>query len=148
MEITPARYWERAEEACSKASINLTSKRRLVLLYLFTTHKALSPYEIADKIVQDYQKTISPMSIYRLLNFLERNRLVRKLRSMNKYIMSDYDFSENAGDISQFLICSQCSAVKEIRVKPEAIDLLRSKIADSGFQLKTPEMEIECLCST
>lgn len=136
-----------AEEACAKAQLNLTKKRRLILLHLLKTRKPLSPYEIAEQIAQEHQKSISPMSIYRMLIFFEQQKLVRKLRLVNKYIGCNQELSKDVKAVSQFLICSHCGSVSEIKIAFEAINKLRLKIAASGFQLKTPEMEIECLCN-
>jgi len=86
------------------------------------------------------------MSIYRILEFLEDEHLVHKLSLANKYVACAHISCSHAHAVPQFLICRQCSKVKEIGIKPAMIDELRASVNEAGFKLISPQLEMNCLC--
>jgi Fur family zinc uptake transcriptional regulator len=86
------------------------------------------------------------MSVYRILEFLQEERLVHKLNLANKYIACAHITCDHDHGISQFLICDNCQTVKEITVKKSTINTLKRSVEDAGFDLLSPQMELNCLC--
>ncbi len=76
----------RAEQRCSEVGSKLTLKRGQVLEGLVKSKKALSAYELTDFCRNELGYELLPMSVYRILEFLENNQLVHRLNTSNKYI--------------------------------------------------------------
>ncbi len=135
-----------AEHACNAAGTKLTKKRRNVLTVLLKSKSALSPYEIADLYKELFQDSIPVMSIYRMLNFLSEEELVHKLNSINKYIACSHITCDHTHDIPQFMICDSCEDVREIGVKKDIINAIRSSLQKAHFTLGNPQLELHGLC--
>lgn len=86
------------------------------------------------------------MSIYRILGFLETEKLVHKLNLANKYVACAHISCDHAHGVPQFLICRNCSKVKEISIKSSTIKDLQATAHDVGFKLISPQLEMNCLC--
>lgn len=135
-----------AEEACAKSGVRLTDKRKKILATLLASQRALSAYEIVDSVRLAHSETMPPMSVYRILDFLEGENLVHKLNSANKYVACSHIACNHAHEIPQFLICSQCGQVKEIAVGIEIINALEERVKNAGYHLNTPQLELNCIC--
>ncbi|MBL4827322.1 MAG: transcriptional repressor [Spongiibacteraceae bacterium] len=135
-----------AEQNCKANGARLTDKRKHVLTGLLKSQKALSAYELADFCRDEFSKSIPPMSIYRILEFLESENLVHKLHLANKYVACSHISCDHAHEIPQFLICDECSNVKEIGIKKTLINTLKRNVEEVGFILKSPQLELHCLC--
>ena len=135
-----------AEHACIKAGGRLTDKRKKILGALLTTQKAMSAYDIVNHVRDTYSEVMPPMSVYRILDFLEGENLVHKLYSANKYVACSHISCSHAHEVPQFLICRECGSVKEIGISTTIIDVLKSSVADAGYFLKSPQLELDCLC--
>lgn len=140
------KFTQQAEQYCKARGTRLTVKRKQVLAGLFQSNKALSAYELIDVCKEQYGESIPAMSVYRILEFLEVEHLVHKLNLVNKYIACAHVFCSHAHGVPQFLICRNCSKVKEISIKPEIISELQGSVKDSGFRLVSPQLEMNCLC--
>lgn len=137
---------QKASESCEKTGSKLTEKRKRVFVCLLKSEKPLSAYEIADSVRTEYDETVPAMSVYRMLDFLEQENLVHKLKSTNKFIACSHIACNHAHDVPQFLICDNCGTVKEIGIKREVIDVLTSSVENAGYRLKSPQLELHCLC--
>ena len=135
-----------AEQHCKTLSTRLTVKRKQVLSGLIQSNKALSAYELIDFCKEHYGLGISAMSVYRILEFLEGEDLVHKLKLANKYVSCAHISCTHTHGVSQFLICSQCSKVKEVYIKPATMTDLQTTAQEAGFMLIGPELEMNCLC--
>ncbi|TCI03511.1 transcriptional repressor [Corallincola luteus] len=135
-----------AEQQCKQSGARLTNKRKLVLSALLHSTKALSAYEIADICREEEGQTIPVMSVYRMLEFLEQEHLVHKLQLANKYVACAHITCSHTHQIAQFLICQQCGEVKELGVDIALIDQLQHSIADVGYKLTSPQLELNCVC--
>ena len=133
-----------AEEHCRRHGSRLTSKRKRVLAALISSHKALSAYELVDICKATYGEAIPPTSIYRILDFLEHEKLVHKLKLANKYVACAHISCDQ--QLPQFLICGSCSEVKEISINPDTIEDLQTSVHEAGFRLNSPQIEMNCLC--
>ena len=135
-----------AERQSKAHGTRLTVKRKNVLAGLVQSNKALSAYELIDFCKQQYGDSMPAMSIYRILEFLEDEHLVHKLSLANKYVACAHISCSHAHAVPQFLICRQCSKVKEIDLRSATIDELRSSVDDAGFKLISTQLEMNCLC--
>ena len=137
-----------AEKKCKAHGARLTVKRKNVLAGLVQSNKALSAYELIDFCKQQYGDNMPPMSVYRILEFLENEHLVHKLSLANKYVACAHISCSHAHAIPQFLICRQCSKVKEIDLNSATINELRSSVNEAGFRLLSTQLEMNCLCES
>lgn len=137
---------KQAEAHCKQHGARLTTKRKLVLSALLQSRRALSAYELSDLCAERCGEVIPAMSIYRILEFLEGEHLVHRLKLANKYVACSHIHCDHDHGIPQFLICEQCSKVKEVRIKPDTIEDFMSSVKHAGFRLKTPQLEMNCLC--
>lgn len=138
---------EHAEQNCKSHGSRLTTKRKQVLSLLAQTNKALSAYDLIDLFVKENGEKIPAMSVYRILDFLEAEHLVHKLKLANKYIACSHITCKHEHGVPQFLICSVCNAVKEITVNKSTINELNQSVEQAGFKLVSPQLEINCICN-
>lgn len=137
-----------AEAHCQKRGTRLTSKRKHVLSGLVNSDKALSAYELIDYCKDEYGEKIPAMSIYRILDFLQEEHLVHKLNLANKFVACSHITCKHEHEVPQFLICRECSRVKEIAIKRSLVDSLKENVADADYQLLSPQIELNCLCKS
>lgn len=136
-----------AEQRCKSNGTRLTDKRKQVLAGLLNSKTALSAYELVEYCRTEYNMAIPAMSVYRILDFLQDERLVHKLNLANKYVACSHITSdEHDHGVPQFLICGECQRVEEITVSSSIIEALKSNVAEAGFSLVTPQIEMNCLC--
>ena len=137
---------QHAEQHCAMRGSRLTQKRKQVLTGLVKSNKALSAYELIDFCKQEYGESLPAMSVYRILDFLESELLVHKLNLANKYVACMHISCDHAHAVPQFLICKNCSIVKEITVEESTISDLGNTVKGAGYQLLSPQIELNCLC--
>ncbi|MDC9724725.1 MAG: Fur family transcriptional regulator [Gammaproteobacteria bacterium] len=136
-----------AEQHCKAHGARLTNKRKQVLSGLIRSDKALSAYELIDFCKTVFGETIPAMSVYRILEFLEGERLVHKLKLANKYVACSHITCDHAHGIPQFLICGDCNKVKEISINQSTMNELQQSVEHAGFQLVSPQLEMNCICN-
>lgn len=135
-----------AENNCKTHGARLTRKRKHVLSGLLQSGKAMSAYELADYCKDEFGEALPPMSVYRILGFLEEEHLIHKLKLVNKYVACSHITCDHEHGVPQFLICENCQRVKEIAVDKSVIDTLDRHIQDAEFHLLSPQLELSCLC--
>lgn len=135
-----------AEQRCQSSGARFTDKRRHVLTSLLASGKALSAYELVEACKNDHDQTLPPMSVYRILEFLEKEQLVHKLNLSNKYVACAHIACEHEHSVPQFLICSECQRVEEISVSQKIIQDLQNNVEQAGFHLISRQLEMECVC--
>ena len=139
---------QHAEQHCKNHGVRLTEKRKQVLAGLIQNDKALSAYELIDVCKEQCGEVIPAMSVYRILEFLESENLVHKLKLANKYVVCAHIRCDHAHGIPQFLICGKCNKVKEISISQSTISELQSTVKKAGYQLASPQIELDCLCDS
>lgn len=137
-----------AEATCKAKGVRFTKKRKQLLICLLESEVPLSAYELVDACKEKYDEAIPAMSVYRILDFLEQENLVHKLKLSNNYIACDHIACDHSHAIPQFLICSECKSVKEVNIDPETIDKLSLNIKRAGFHLLVPQLEMDCICDS
>lgn len=138
---------EHVEQHCKSHGALLTTKRKIVLSSLIRSEKALSAYDVIDLCEQQFDQKLPAMSVYRILEFLENEKLVHKLKLANKYVACSHITCEHEHGIPQFLICGTCDQVKEISINKSTMSELKSDIEQAGFQLVSPQLEMNCICN-
>ena len=141
---------EEAATLCKNQGIRLTDKRKRVLSMLVKSHYAQSAYDLIDQYRVAFDESISPISMYRILTFLETEHLVHKINLANKYVACAHIHGDCQHDhtCTQFLICTQCLKVEEIQGSPCITDELKKNTQRAGFQLANPQLEIACICNS
>jgi Fur family zinc uptake transcriptional regulator len=137
-----------AEQHCRDHGARLTEKRKQILTGLIESNKALSAYELMDFCKQRFNTSMPAMSVYRILDFLEDQHLVHKLNLANKYVACIHISCDHAHAVPQFLICRNCSKVKEISINQTTISALSETVKSVGFNLSSPQVELNCLCES
>ena len=138
---------EHAENHCKSNGSRLTAKRKLVLSTLVKSEKALSAYDVIDLCKKEFNENIPAMSVYRILEFLETEKLVHKLNLANKFIACSHIACGHDHGVSQFLICDKCNYVKEINIKKSTMLDLQNDVLHAGFQMLSSQLEMNCICN-
>ncbi len=137
---------DRAEQQCKKNGARLTNKRKHILSVLLQSDKALSAYELVEYCKTEFNQTMPAMSVYRILDFLQDEHLVHKLNLANKYVACAHIAGDHDHTVPQFLICQLCQRVKEVDIGASVVQSLRQNVRDAGFELHSPQLEINCIC--
>ena len=138
---------ERAEKHCKEQGSKLTDKRRQVLSGLLASEKALSAYELSDFCRTELGHNILPMSVYRILEFLEEQNLVHRLNLANKYVACSHIACEHEHSSPQFLICTSCHRVEEVSLPASVMSSIEGGAKNVGYHLARNQLELECICS-
>ncbi|MBO6565909.1 MAG: transcriptional repressor [Pseudomonadales bacterium] len=137
---------DRAENYCKSRGTRLTDKRKKVLKGLVDSKKAMSAYELADYCRDELDFQLPPMSVYRILDFLESEHLVHRLDLAKKYVACSHITCDHQHEQPQFLICKGCYRVREISIKRGLMNSLNESVAKVGFSLASQQLEFDCLC--
>ncbi len=135
-----------AAQVCAERGGKLTIKRRQVLASLIASDKAMSAYDLADKCKDAYGVRLFPMSIYRILEFLQTVGLVHQLKTTNKFIACAHIPCDHADNTLQFLICKECNRVEEVGITNSLSEGLAKTLDSLGFRLMNDQVELECVC--
>lgn len=139
---------DHAEIICRNNQAKLTSKRRQILQILLLADKAISAYELMAMYEEHYHCALSPMSTYRILEFLESMQLAHKLNIANKYVACAYIDRTHDHKPPQFLICQVCQKVDELDSQSAIIQSLQQDLAHYGYTLATEQIELNCICTS
>ena len=136
-----------ARQQCLALGSKLTTKRSQVLEGLLVAAKAVSAYELTDVCRDKLGYDLLPMSVYRILEFLENNQLVHRLNTSNKYIACSHITCDHEHQPPQFLICKTCDRVEEVEVPTPIMESVAKATRKAGFTLASSHLEIECYCN-
>ena len=137
-----------AEQKCAENGVKLTKRRKEVLTALLECNTALSAYELTERCNQQGEPAMPPMSVYRILEFLEEQSLVHRLSTTNKYIACSHISCDHSHyRRPQFLICNDCTRVQEVNVTPETLTAIERVAANVGFNLGDKQLEVSGTCS-
>jgi Fur family zinc uptake transcriptional regulator len=95
---------------------------------------------------KEFDQPPPPTTVYRIRDFLTGENLVHRLHLANKYIACSHISCDHAHEVPQFLICDECCNVKEVGIQKALVATLkRNNVADVGYVLKSPQLELHCL---
>jgi Fur family zinc uptake transcriptional regulator len=135
-----------AEKSCRTSGTKFTEKRKRVLTGLLKSQKAQSAYDLIEYMRKEFDESLQPTTVYRILDFLASENLVHKLHLANKYVACSHISCNHAHEVPQFLICDKCDNVKEIEIKKTLINTLKQNVEAAGYVLQSPQLELHCLC--
>ncbi len=104
---------KKAKQLCEQSGAQLTSIRKTLLSLIYSQEENLTAYELLHLFREINPKTES-MTIYRALDFLQKQHLIHRLASRSSYAACDIpDESHQA----HFLLCEKCGQSQEVRSK-------------------------------
>ncbi|MCI0399787.1 MAG: transcriptional repressor [Gammaproteobacteria bacterium] len=131
-----------AEARCAQRGLRLTKLRRRVLELIWGRHEPVKAYEVLDRL-RDEHRGAAPPTVYRALDFLQKEGLVHRIKSLSAFVGCGEPASPHVG---QFLICRDCGSVAEMD-DADVTRLLAKKAETLGFQVDSATIEIKGLCS-
>ena len=132
---------ESAASRCAHAQERLTGPRRRVLELLLRTDGPAKAYDLIAGYGEDGQAA-KPPTVYRALDFLEKQGFVHRIESLNAYVAC-----RRVGEVhsAAFLICDCCGATRE--VAPFAAGQVGALFASSGYDIDTLVVEARGRCA-
>jgi Fe2+ or Zn2+ uptake regulation protein len=143
-------YAELALEVLKNKGFRITKPRQLVTELLDRSTKPLSSYEIKNMLAKEGSK-IDTVSVYRILECLEENKLLHRILTTGKVSKCTLD-PEDQCEIHQsehchhLLICEQCDAIEEVHCPGTSV-LVKEVEKHSNFRIKSHNMEFLGLCA-
>lgn len=133
-----------AHTVCQKRGARLTKAREQVFLLLAKHEGAIGAYDLLAEL-QKLDPAAKPATIYRALDFLNKQGFVHKIESINAFVMCHH-FSDCNHPV-QLLICDECGHVEEIQ--SNNLDLALRAMADaSGFKISHQIVEAHGTCQS
>lgn len=129
-----------ADQRCASTEQRLTGPRRRVLELLL---RAGAPMKAYGLIAAYGEGGAKPPTVYRALDFLERQGFAHRLESLNAYVAC-----RRSGEVhgAAFLICECCGATTEI--EPEAAAGVQAAASAHGYMLRGLTLEARGLCES
>ncbi|MDX1800990.1 MAG: transcriptional repressor [Marinobacter sp.] len=130
-----------ARARCRASKARLTPTREQVLHLIWRSHRALGAYDLLAMLAEDGHKA-APPTVYRALDFLQRQGLVHRIASLNAFIGCSHTGQPHRG---QFLICRQCRNVLELTA-PDVTQAVDRASAAEAFAAEDTIVEVIGLC--
>ena len=130
-----------AENLCLKQQINFTPLRNQILQLIWENHIPLTIHEILKKLKEN-NMDIKPISVYRILDFLQEYGLVHKLASQNSFIGCSHP---NQSHNCYFIICKKCYKVEE-GCENENLFEIHKSLSKKKFLPQHITLEIQGVC--
>ena len=130
-----------AEARCAHAEERLTSPRRRVLELLLGAGQPVKAYDLIAAFGGDGAPA-KPPTVYRALDFLERQGFAHRIESLNAYVACRQGPEAHA---AAFLICDCCGDTRE--VEPVGADQLVKLAQGSGYTVEVVTLEAHGRCA-
>jgi Fur family zinc uptake transcriptional regulator len=135
-----------AEAVCAARRLRLTPARAFVLEALLESHRALTAYELLDRLTAAGLGSQPPV-VYRALDFLVANGFVHRIERLGAFVACTGGVGHGGGEHSAgFLVCRACRTVAETGVPHPAPGLVAEAEA-AGFAIERIVVEAEGLCA-
>ena len=131
-----------AEAACAARRLRLTPARAFVLETLLESHRAMTAYEILDRLAAAGLGSQPPVA-YRALDFLVANGFVHRVERLGAFVACTHGGDNHSAG---FLVCRGCRTVAETVVPRPAPGLVAEAEA-AGFAIERTVVEAEGLCA-
>ena len=132
-----------AKNICHETGEHLTPLRQKILQMVWGSHQAVTAYEILSELTKT-QKNAAPPTVYRALDFLEKQGLIHKLESLKAFVGCIEPTGNHQGC---FLICKKCRSVQE-KLNFDRDDFFRKITRSDNFKVESWVVEIEGLCAS
>jgi Fur family zinc uptake transcriptional regulator len=130
-----------AEARCAAHGQKLTPARRRVLQLLMQAGQPVKAYDLISTFGEDHKAPAKPPTVYRALEFLERQGLAHRIESLAAYIACTGEPGDHA---AAFLLCDCCGRTEEIAAPVD--EALRGLAAAAGYTIHTVAIEAHGLC--
>jgi len=120
----------------------LTALRRRVLEIVLASHKPMGAYDVLAVLARDGGKP-QPPTVYRALDFLNREGLVHRIDSLNAFAAC---FAPEKSHRGHFLLCRACGRAAEI-ADPALDAALKAAAAKAGLRVDRETVEITGVCA-
>ena len=130
-----------AEARCVQSNERLTAPRRRVLELLLRAGGPAKAYDLIAGFGENGTPA-KPPTVYRALEFLEKQGFVHRIESLNAY-MACRQVGETHS--AAFLICDCCGATRE--VAPFSSRNVGALFAGSGYEISALVVEARGLCA-
>ena len=127
----------KALQLCLEAREIITPNRASILDLLIKNNKPLAAYELKE-MLKDNNKGLNISTIYRVLDFWIKMKVVHKLSILNKYVLCS-----NPDEVHTHItnICTKCSSIVETCNENMGLNLKEST-KNMGVAL-TPDLNVE-----
>ncbi len=130
-----------AAARCSARGERMTPPRRRVLELLLAAGEPVKAYDLIAAYGRDGEAA-KPPTVYRALDFLERQGLAHRIASISAYVACQ---GGEAAHAAAFLICDCCGATEEVAAGPLFdLDALARR---SGYEIAHTTVEGHGLCA-
>jgi Fur family transcriptional regulator, zinc uptake regulator len=130
-----------AEARCEAHGQKLTPARRRVLELLMQAGQPVKAYDLISAF-GDGGEAAKPPTVYRALEFLEREGLAHRIESLSAYVACSGEPGDHA---AAFLLCDCCGRTEEIAAPVD--EALRGLAAEVGYTIQTVAIEAHGLCA-
>ena len=125
--------------------LKITHPRQMIVKFLAKSQKVLSPYEMRD-LLKKQKINADVVTIYRVLEVLEKMSLAHKVLAFNGYIRCNIKSEKTKSNCHHYFVCKQCGKVDE--VEGEDLSALERKITRTyKFQIDSHYLEFLGLCA-
>ena len=131
------------EEVCRERGLQFTPLRRRVFEALARSEAPLGAYDLVEQLGRE--RRISPISVYRALEFLMEAGFIHRIAVRNTYLPCHHEHGSN--ETTVFLVCTVCGNVDELASSEVARDLAGTA-AQVGFRPVSRTVELEGECQT
>jgi len=130
------------EALCDDRGLRLTPTRRFVLETLLEAHRAMTAYELLDRL-RAAGLGHQPPVVYRALDFLLGLGFAHRIEGLGAFVACTHGGTAHP---AAFLVCRQCRTVAEI-AGIAAIPEIAAAGGASGFAVERIVIEAEGLCA-
>jgi len=130
-----------AETRCVDGGERMTAPRRRVLELLLAAGEPVKAYDLIARFGRDGEAA-KPPTVYRALDFLERQGLAHRIASLSAYVACAHAGADHA---AAFLICDCCGVTAEVR--PTASPHLADAAETLGFTIGRATVEAHGRCA-
>lgn len=134
-----ARALAAADADCDARGERMTQPRRRVLELLLAAGEPVKAYDLIARFGDDGQAA-KPPTVYRALDFLERQGLAHRIASISAYVACA---GGDRGHAAAFLICDCCGATEEVAPVAEGLGLAAEK---AGYAIERTTIEAHGRC--
>jgi Fur family zinc uptake transcriptional regulator len=130
-----------ADARCAETEQKLTAPRRRVLELLLEAGQPVKAYDLIAGFGEDGAPA-KPPTVYRALDFLERQGFAHRIESLNAYVACKQGPEAHA---AAFLICDCCGETRE--VEPVGAERLIELAGRAGYSVSVVTVEAHGRCA-
>ncbi|WP_424927182.1 Fur family transcriptional regulator [Amaricoccus tamworthensis] len=127
---------------CEQEKLRLTPARESVLNALLETHRAMTAYELLDRLRDDGLPHQPPVA-YRALDFLVEHGFAHRIERLSAFVACTHGSDHHA---AAFLVCRGCRTVAESKL-PAPIRGIEETMSRESFTVERLVVEAEGLCA-